>query len=53
MRLWCLARVTGPLSYARDGQQIGHIELPKHAFAAIPIPDIFVRIRVKLSELLE
>ena len=50
----CLDKASGGPLYrrGRTGGKSVEVELPKHAFAVIPVSDIFERVSSKLSELL-
>jgi hypothetical protein len=49
----CLQKISGgPLYKLRKGQSSEEMDLPKQAFAVIPISDVFDRVTNKLSELL-
>jgi hypothetical protein len=49
----CSQKISGGLLYKfSKSKSIGEMELPKEAFAVIPISDVFERVSGKLSELL-
>ena len=52
MVLLCWQKIAGGALY-KIGRSAGEIELPKQAFAVIPISDAFARISEKLSKLLD